>query len=144
MLPDRAATGASIFLQDDAPVRLGVGKNMVRSLRYWCHAFKLLEADQPTLFGRQLLGAEGWDPYLEDPASLWLLHWKLLEPPCSATTWSFVFNQFRPVEFSTDELLKQLGEYRDRVAPRMAESSLRKDINCLLRMYTQQVAGKIP
>jgi hypothetical protein len=141
---DRASVEPGIFLRDDAPVRLGVGKNMVRSLRYWCQAFKLLEEDSPTLFGKQLLGATGWDPYLEDPASLWLLHWKLLEPEpaCYATTWSFVFNQFRSVEFSTEELFKQLGEYRDRVAPRMAESSLKKDISCLLRMYAQQTSRK--
>jgi hypothetical protein len=119
-------------------VRLGVGKNMVRAIRYWCQAFKLLEADQPTEFGIQLLGDEGWDSFLEDPASLWLLHWKLLEPPCYATTWEFVFNQFRSVEFSTEELFNQLCEYRDRIAPRMAESSLKKDISCVLRMYTQQ------
>jgi hypothetical protein len=44
------------------------------------------------------------------------------------------------VEFSTEELFNQLCEYRDRIAPapRMAESSLRKDISCVLRMYTQQ------
>lgn len=135
---DRAYADPEIFLQEDAPVRLGVGKNMVRSIRYWCQAFKLLEADQPTEFGTQLLGDGGWDSFLEDPASLWLLHWKLLEPPCYATTWEFVFNQFRSVEFSTEELFNQLCEYRDRIAPRMAESSLKKDISCVLRMYTQQ------
>lgn len=137
---DRASADSGIFLADAAPVRLGVGKNMVRSLRYWCQAFKLLEEDRPTTFGKQLLGKTGWDPYLEDPASLWLLHWKLLEPDpaCYATTWSFIFNEFRSVEFSTDELFQQLSRYRDRVAPRMAESSLKKDISCLLRMYTQQ------
>ena len=135
---DRASIDSETFLREDAPVRLGVGKNMVRSIRYWCQAFKLLEADQPTEFGIQLLGDAGWDSFLEDPASLWLLHWKLLEPPCYATTWDFVFNQFRPVEFSTEELFNQLCDYRDRVAPRMAESSLKKDINCFLRMYTQQ------
>ncbi len=139
---DRASADSEIFLREDAPVRLGVGKNMVRSIRYWCQAFKLLEADQPTEFGIQLLAEAGWDSFLEDPASLWLLHWKLLEPPCYATTWEFVFNQFRPVEFSVEELFNQLCEYRDRIAPRMAESSLRKDISCLLRTYTQQVSGK--
>jgi len=30
------------FLAEDAPVRLGVGKNMARSIRYWCNAFKVL------------------------------------------------------------------------------------------------------
>lgn len=135
---DRACVDSEIFLREDAPVRLGVGKNMVRSIRYWCQAFKLLEADQPTEFGIQLLGDGGWDSFLEDPASLWLLHWKLLEPPCYATTWEFIFNQFRSVEFSTEELFNQLCEYRDRIAPRMAESSLKKDISCVMRMYTQQ------
>jgi hypothetical protein len=135
---DQATQDPAIFLQDDATVRLGVGKNMVRSIRYWCSAFKLLEDDCPTEFGKQLLGASGWDPYLEDPASLWLLHWKLLENPCSATAWAFVFNQFRGVEFTVDELFNQLCDYRDREAARVADSSLRKDMNCLLRMYSSQ------
>jgi hypothetical protein len=62
---DQATQDPAIFLQDDATVRLGVGKNMVRSIRYWCSAFKLLEEDCPTEFGQQLLGLTGWDPYLK-------------------------------------------------------------------------------
>lgn len=136
---ERAAEDAEVFLREDAPVRLGVGKNMVRSIRYWCAAFKLLENECPTNFGAQLLGNRGWDPYLEDPASLWLLHWKLLEPPCQATTWDFIFNEFRLLEFTVEDLFYQLCDYRDREAPRIVESSLRKDVSCLLRMYVQQV-----
>ncbi len=135
---DFAQKDPGIFLAEDAPVRLGVGKNMVRSIRYWCAAFKLLKEDQPTKFGQQLLGQDGWDPYLEDPASLWLLHWKLLEPPSSATTWDFAFNQFHQVEFTVEDLFYQLCEYRDRAAPRISDSSLKKDVNCLLRMYVVQ------
>jgi len=135
---DRASADSEVFLQDDATVRLGVGKNMVRSIRYWCAAFKLLESDRPTDFGNQLLGSMGWDSYLEDPASLWLLHWKLLESPCSATAWDFVFNQFRSIEFTTEELFNQICDYRDREASRVADSSIRKDISCLLRMYGSQ------
>lgn len=119
-------------------MRLGVGKNMVRSLRYWCAAFKLLKDDQPTEFGQQLLGHDGWDAYLEDPASLWLLHWKLLESPNLATAWDFAFNHFRPVEFTNEDLFYQLCEYRDRQAPRISDSSLKKDISCILRMYVVQ------
>lgn len=45
-----------IVLQDDAPVRLGVGKNMVRSIRYWCTAFKIIDKNNsPTIFGDKLL-----------------------------------------------------------------------------------------
>ncbi|MGQ9869564.1 DUF4007 family protein [Leptodesmis sp.] len=135
---DRASIDSEIFLREDAPVRLGVGKNMVRSIRYWCTAFKLLQDGQPTEFGRRLLGQDGWDPYLEDPASLWLLHWKLLEAPNLATAWNIAFNDFCLVEFTAEDLFYQLCEYRDRVAPRIAESSLKKDVSCLLRMYVVQ------
>jgi Protein of unknown function (DUF4007) len=123
---DRASRDAGIFLEDDAPVRLGVGKNMVRSIRYWCSAFKLLRDDQPTDFGRQLLGQDGWDTYLEDPASLWLLHWKLLESPSSATAWNFIFNSFRLAEFTVEDLFYQLCDYRDREASRISDSSLKQ------------------
>jgi hypothetical protein len=137
-LHERAAEDPDIFLREDAPVRLGVGKNMVRSIRYWCNAFHLLEDDQPTTFGKALLGKSGWDPYLEDPASLWLLHWQLLQSPCYATAWDFVFNRFKAVEFTYEALFHELGEYRDRISTRIADSSLKKDISCLLRMYAEQ------
>ncbi|MDG2991979.1 DUF4007 family protein [Candidatus Synechococcus calcipolaris G9] len=133
---DGACRNPNIFLDDDATVQLGVGKNMVRSIRYWCNAFGLLEDDKPTEFGKALLGK--WDPYLEDPASLWLLHWQLLQPPCYATAWSFVFNHFNKLEFTYGDLFHELGEYRDRTITRIADSSLKKDVSCILRMYTEQ------
>jgi hypothetical protein len=140
---DRTSADSGIFLREDAPVRLGVGKNMVRAIRYWCSAFKLLKDDQPTEFGQQLLSSGGWDPYLEDPASLWLLHWKLLESPNLATTWNFTFNHFHQVEFTVEELFYQLCEYRDREAPRISDSSLKKDVNCILRMYVVQPSNQV-
>lgn len=136
---DRASTNPHLFLQEDAPLQLGVGKNMVKSIRYWCAAFKILAEDCPIPgLSADLLAADGWDPYLEDPASLWLLHWALLQPPCLASTWAFTFNQFRAIDFSGDGLLQELQSYRDSIAPRIADSSLRKDIQCLLRMYVKQ------
>jgi Protein of unknown function (DUF4007) len=135
---DRASKDSEVFLRDDAPVLFGVGKNMVRSIRYWCSAFKLLQDDQPTDFGAQLLDQDGWDPYLEDPASLWLLHWKLLELPNAATAWHFMFNGFRSVEFTVEDLFYQLCDYRDQIAPRISDSSLTKDVSCILRMYAAQ------
>ncbi len=139
---DCAYQDSNIFLRDDAPVVLGVGKNMVRSIRYWASAFKILADDQPTEFGVRLLGDEGWDTYLEDPASLWLLHWKLLEntidSPCQATAWYFAFNYFRRVEFTFEELFYELCDFRDRQSTRTADSSIKKDVSCLLRMYVEQ------
>jgi Protein of unknown function (DUF4007) len=139
---DRAAQDSGIFLGEDAPVLLGVGKNMVRSIRYWCSAFKVLENDSPTDFGTKLLGSGGWDEYLEDTASLWLLHWKLLEAPSIATAWDFTFNQFRSVEFTQETLFDRLRSYNDRFSKSVADGSLKKDIACLIRMYVKQSGSK--
>lgn len=118
---DKAKNDSEIFRKKEAPVILGVGKNMVRAIRYWCNAFKILvEVARskkrirycvPTEFGKKLLSDQGWDPYLEDPASLWLLHWNLLKPPCYAASWYFAFNEFRQREFTADSLLIDLEEY---------------------------------
>jgi Protein of unknown function (DUF4007) len=132
---DVAAVDPLIFQRDDAPVRLGVGKNMVRSIRYWCKTFKVLEEDSPSEFGRKLFADEGWDSFLEDPASLWLLHWNLLKPTCEAAAWYFTFFEFRKVEFTSEELLAELSEWQNTLGKQVVESSLKKDISCILRMY---------
>ena len=139
---DRADRHPGVFLEEDAPVRLGVGKNMVRSIRYWCNTFKLLEDDQPSNFGQALLSVDGWDTYLEDPASLWLLHWQLLQTPCYASAWDFAFNYFHRTEFTSEDLFYDLCDYRDRISSRIADSSIRKDVSCLLRMYARQQTKK--
>lgn len=145
---DLAVADPGIFLEADAPVRLGVGKNMVRSIRYWCGAFKVLAEDGrqslPTDFGNKLLGEHGWDPFLEDPASLWLLHWNLLKQPCTASAWDYAFNQFNAAEFTQEALLADLREYAATLSSRIADSSLKKDINCMLRMYAEQDSSKGP
>lgn len=136
---DQAKKNPAVFLAEDATVQLGVGKNMVRSIRYWCSAFKLLEGDEPTEFGERLLGKKGWDCYLEDPASLWLLHWKLLENPCLATTWQTLFNRVNPVEFTEEDLLETMQQAHP---GSVALSSFKKDVNCFLRMYAGQSRSK--
>lgn len=147
---DRAAADHSVFIADDATVQFGIGKNMVKSVRYWCSAFKVVEeflesgnrarVSFPSYFGNELLADKGWDPYLEDVGSLWLLHWNLLKSPCSATTWDFVFNHFRYLEFTADEMLSAITEYKEIHFPKgnTAKSSLKSDVNCLIRMYTPQ------
>jgi Protein of unknown function (DUF4007) len=151
---DAAAEDRAVFTREDAPLRLGVGKNMARSIRYWCHAFKLLDEvaasegrashSIPSMIGGRLLGE--WDPYLEDLASLWYLHWKLVEGPCLATAWKFVFTAFPEREMTADLLVGALESFvtRNYPAARIAPSSLRKDVHCILRMYGHApVAGGV-
>lgn len=149
---DAVAEDNEIFLRPDAHIRLGVGKNMAAAIRYWCSAYKVIEAlpamdgrargNHPSTFGTALLSEHGWDTYLEDAASLWLLHWKLLQAPCQATAWRYAFNEFRHTDFTRDDLQRELAAYRDKWAWRVQDSSLEKDVTCLLRMYVEQPQKK--
>lgn len=138
-----------VFTEADAPVRIGVGKNMVRAIRFWGRAAKLIEdtphsprcrasSMAPTDFGEKVFGGTGWDQYMEDPGTLWLLHWKLLAPLCDLPVWWLTFNEFHAVEFTEDQLedavvLQLEGATTWRIPHR---SSIRKDISALLRTYT--------
>ena len=62
------------FNQEDAVVRLGVGKNMVSSIRFWLRAFGLTIDDMPTDIAKIVLHNDG-DPFLEDSNTLCLLHY---------------------------------------------------------------------
>ena len=138
-----------IFIREDAPALIGVGKNMVRAIRFWGLAAKLIDGDRqagsiPTEFGHALFGKSGWDPYMEDPGTLWLLHWQLLAPPSLLPVWWIAFNEFHAVEF-TDEVLDHavtvgldsVGEWK-----KPHPSSVRKDVNALLRTYAPAERSK--
>jgi hypothetical protein len=152
---DMAREDPGVFLREDATTVLGVGKNMVRALRYWSLAYKTLDEvrrhdnarlydARPSPFGVSLLDDSGWDPYLEDPGSLWLLHWQLLRPPSRAPAWWTVFNSSRISEFSDAALMAELRRYRDEQEnwEGVADNSLEKDVRCLLRMYGSATQGR--
>jgi hypothetical protein len=136
---DKADNDNRIFSKDSAPVVLGVGKNMVKAIRYWCIAFKVIDEiknngkfiHKPSLFAEKLLKEEGWDPFLENPASLWLLHWNLFKSPCHTPTWYFTFNELNRIDVPAEDLLLSLKEYKNRQYPNRInlDSSLKKDIS---------------
>ncbi len=146
-----------IFVADDAPVRIGVGKNMVRAIRFWGLAAKLIEEDPessnrrrpslvPTSIGRSLFGGSGWDQYMEDPGTLWLLHWLLMAPHCLLPVWWLAFNEFHAVEFTEDDLLTAVTAQLDATegwgVPH--PTSVSKDVTALLRTYApaEQSSGR--
>ena len=100
---DAATRDPNLFSDDQALVQLGVGKNMVRSIRHWCLATGLLVEDStaakrtrlhPTELATRLIFDRGWDPYLEDAGTLWLLHWQLTTNPIRGIVWRAVFGYF--------------------------------------------------
>jgi hypothetical protein len=130
----------SIFLNDDSIARLGVGKNMVASIRHWATYCAIIKEGlggelAPTVIGDFLFGDKGVDPYLEEPASLWLIHW-LLCSDSSKTTWFWVFNHFMATNFKRDDLVDGLMSLADsRDWRRVSRTTVQRDVECFVRMY---------
>jgi len=125
------------FSDDDAVVALGVGKNMVNSIRYWMKAFDLVdENEQPNPFAHDLFGENGKDPYLEDDGTIWLLHYRLVTTG-NATLYSLFFNEFRKerIEFTKEQLLNFLKRKCDEERITVSENSLNADIDVLIKTY---------
>ena len=132
-----------IFLEDTGTAmdELGIGKNMIASLRYWLQAVGLtyeeydsgIKVQKRTEFADEIYSR---DEYFEDIGTFWLLHYKLACNKNLATTWYWFFNHYPYEYFNKDELINNLIEFIKRkgeVPP--AKSSLRRDINVLIRMY---------
>ena len=134
----------AVFDNDDAVVELGVGKNMVASIRYWLRASQLIspqKPDEPEAIGSLLFTEKaGLDPYLEDEATIWLIHWLLVTNSSLATSWFWFFNKFHKPEFTGQELQTALSDFIKENATekkRPAAGTIKNDALLLPRMYTQ-------
>jgi hypothetical protein len=123
-------------------VRLGVGKNMVSSIRYWLQAARLIERIEGgwtlSQIGNYLFDDYGCDPYLEDEATIWLLHWLIASNPQLATSWWWFFNRFHKPEFTGTELTTALQDFvKTEIRSRVSPSTLKSDSEVLRRMYVR-------
>jgi hypothetical protein len=128
------------FRQEDAVVKLGVGKNMVASIRFWMRAFDLIDDnDKPTSFAENLF--DTWDPYLEDEASLWLLHYHLLKKEL-ASTYSLVFKILRKekVEFNKENFLALVKREAETNNLNINPKTVVDDFEVFLKMYVRSEA----
>jgi len=121
------------FSASDAVVELGVGKNMVSSIRYWLRAFEFVNKnDELTELANRIFSDDGWDPFLEDEGTLWLLHYKLNKKKY-ASIYHIVFSELRKEkpEFTRKHFLnfieKEKGPFNER--------TLRDDFSVFVRTY---------
>lgn len=134
-----------LFRREDALVKLGVGKNMVDSIKYWAITLQVVRdlpsskgeqgGCQVTELGKKLFADKGWDPYLEDTATLWLLHWLLASEKTRASTWFYAFNKLASVEFTKEQLSAELLEFAQQNNTRLTPNTLSRDIDCFIRTY---------
>ena len=142
---ERGGDNRSVFTGEDAIARFGVGKNMVASMRHWATVAGVVEevpaeqGIQSTYFGKLVFGdGDGIDPYMEDPATSWLVHWHLAGR-ADKTTWFWAFNYFPALFFERDMLVRGIIRLaKDREWVRSSIATIRRDVACFVRTYVAQ------
>ena len=141
---DAVSNDPFFFNSETALSELGVGKNMVYSMRHWGKLTGIIKETydkerhrsyQVTEFAKNLLSDDGWDPYLEDTATLWLLHWKICTNLNKATTWYFAFNCLAQIEFTKEQLIHELISFAEANDFKTSAKTIERDVSCFIRTY---------
>lgn len=149
---DAVSKDASFFSTDRAMIELGVGKNMVQSIKYWCSATGLVQGKRangtrteytPTQISSTIISNDGFDPFFEDPATLWLIQWKIASNAALCTTWFYLFNYWHGIEFTKDQIFEGITKWLDQQGGNsVSEKMLKRDIDCCLRTYVHSRHNK--
>lgn len=136
------------FLGSEGPDLFGIGNNMVKSLRYWMKAFKLIEENpgvgaKLSELGKIILQN---DVYLEKNFTLWILHSQITKNIADATTWYMFFNKCNVIDMEKDEiekiLYREISQYV--MGQPFSENSLKNDVDVLLNMYSKNKMNSDP
>lgn len=126
------------FSDESAVLELGVGKNMVNSIRFWMKAFNVLdEKDSITPLADRLFNERnGWDKYLEDETTLWLLHYHLVKK-AYASTYHLMFNEFRKekIEFNRGNFESYIQRKSEELSFQFNKNTVKDDFDVFLKMY---------
>lgn len=133
-----------LALKDEAQatITLGIGRNMVKSIQFWGEAFGVIEGRkdgglQPGPLGRLVLSNDGWDPYLEQPESLWLFHW-WIATHAEVAVWNLVFGSANYSRFDRKNLISGLGDRADKSGKKLAASTLEQHASIFLHSYKRE------
>ena len=128
------------FAKETAVIGLGVGKNMVSSISYWLKSFGLIDSlnNQPTELADKIFDEKnGYDPYIENLATVWLLHYNLIKTN-KASVYSLFFNEFRKgrTDFTKDQFLNFIRRIlEDDKHKGSNDNTITSDISVFIRNY---------
>ncbi|MDM3391793.1 DUF4007 family protein [Citrobacter sp. Cb014] len=141
--------GKSISSQDNVEeqmLSMGMGKNMVLSVRYWIRNLNLVSCSDTkmqiyvlTPLAKALfVGKDAYDRYMDKIGTVWLLHWlgqSIDAQYAELNSSRWFFNYFNGLRTSKEQLIKDITLSLSNHGKGLNEATLSKDIDCLFQMY---------
>ena len=126
--------------EQEAVDKIGLGRVMIKALRYWADASGLTteEKVQSGIAERRtdlfdLLEAN--DRYFQKPGSLLLLHRNIALNEENATAWYWAFNEFDKQAFSKEEFVEGLHYFLAVNEMSIKRAAVEKEFNCFKNTY---------
>lgn len=112
------------FDLEEAILNLGVGKNMVQAIQYWLRAFALVDDEKKLTSIAEMIFSEqiGFDRYLEDEGTLWLLQYLICNTE-AASIYKLVFSDYAKERISNEFDEKQILNF---IKVKIAEATNRE------------------
>jgi len=137
-----------LFASDEnAILTLGLGKNMVRSIRFWGQSYGLVkhlhgETINTELAHRLLDPVQGLDPYLEEIGSLWRLHWQITAH-AGLGAWVITFQDVLDARISRDRLVALVEMRAASTKGAISRNTAAAHVDLFLRTYDWSRSGSV-
>ena len=112
-----------LMVNDETIMHLGLGSNMIKSLKHWIKVFELENF-------KELLRKK--DPFFESLETLWILHFNLVK---NATLYYLFFNKMNLYKFGKDEIFGFVQDFIGKNGLRVSENTVKNDIDVFFRIY---------
>ncbi len=124
---------------------IGVGRVMIKSMRYWANVLGIAIEEKEQLGIRHSLTSFGElilnkDIYCTDTGTLWLLHRNLATNYEDATAWNWAFNIFSDNRFTKASFVDAFESYIQREGASYAHKALEKEFDCFKNTYVSDQA----
>lgn len=131
------------FYETEASEKIGLGPNMVKSLKHWIEATEICETDKRdsdnkvihkiSPFGKIF---NDYDPYIEMNDTVSIIHYHIVDSDDPSTTWYWLFNEYEKKSFGKEEAINDLmswiiKNYNSKNSP----DTLERDLDCLIKQY---------
>lgn len=133
------------FSSENATDILGIGTNMVKSLKYWLYATCLITDNKNkieiTEFGKLILR---YDPYMEDFFTWWMIHIKMVLNQKDFYVGNLFFNKIISKHFSKKNVYDTISESLVQSKIDYNESILNDEINVVIKTYVMDESNENP
>jgi hypothetical protein len=130
-----------VFVGADAIQRFGVGKNMVSSIRHWALACDVIRESKSEdgyyvgEIGEFLFGENAVDEFLEEDATIWLVHWLLAGRAKRSATWFVLFNYIDPQSFQAKDVVTLIEEFAESHSLKKSKTTIARDVEVCIKCY---------